>query len=275
MSIKRVENQNLNRSPSVSQQIRAARKATGLTLYDLGQQIGISAQALSAIERGNANPSRQTLMNLARVLENDFGEPWLRKYATGSRRLPQGPGLKESLAEQRVAHQLEQYPTLDELLLQWAQEAQEAASLPKPVKLFNQKSALMPIHYEIMDGITLVSYEGSDKAVVPYSLIHSIGDARCVRVQGIPIRDAFVCSGDILVVHEVSNPAEGEAVLALVDKKIVLRRWKLTGRKITFTPFDPNFESLIVKRSEVEFIGLFMGVLRFTSVTSSPLVLWK
>jgi transcriptional regulator with XRE-family HTH domain len=274
MSIKRVDKSNSNRSLSVNQQIRAARKSTGLTLNDLGHQIGISAQALSAIERGKANPSRQTLINLSRALESDFGEEWLRKHATGARRLTRGGAIIEA-PDTQVSHLPEHHPTWDELILQWAQEAQEAANLPQPVKLFNQKSALMPIHYEILDGTTLVPYKGGDKIGVPYTLIPSIEAARCVRVQGSPIHDAFICSKDILVLYEVSVPAEGEAVLALVDSKVMLRRWELTGRKVTLTPFDQNYESLVVKRGEVDFIGQLMGVLRFMSVASDPLAKWK
>lgn len=255
-----------NSSPSVGLQIRVARKSTGLTLDDLGQQIGISAQALSAIERGNANPSRQTLINLARALENDFGEAWLRKYATGSRRLTHRQIVEKALIDQEVVRQPRDL-SWDDFIWDWIQEAQEAANLPHPVKLFNQKSALIPIHYEVADGTTLIEYEGSDKVSVPYSIIPSIEEARCIRVHGSPIRNAFVCPGDILVLREVSIPEEDKIVLALVDNRVVIGNWKLIGRKVMFTPVDPDCESLLIPRKKVEFVGQLMGVLRFVSVT--------
>src|SRR5437588_208901 len=104
MSIKRIEKRTRKGSPFVNLQIRAARKSSGLTLDELGQQIGVSAQALSAIELGKANPSRQTLINLARVLENDFGEAWLKKYATGSRRFTHGQVVEKTLADHESRH---------------------------------------------------------------------------------------------------------------------------------------------------------------------------
>lgn len=236
---------------------------------DVGQQIGISAQALSAIERGGANPSKQTLINLARVLDNDFGESWLREYETGTRKLINSQPLFKAKEEREPPRPYESY-TWDELILQWAEEAQEAAKLPRPVKLFNQKSARMPIHYEITDGDILTSYQGEGKVEIPYSLIPSIEEARCIRIKGSPIRDAFLCPEDILVLREVSIPEDDKVVLALVDKKIVIRHWELIGHKVRLTAFDPDYEPLIVPRRQVEFVGELMGVLRFISIVPVP-----
>src|SRR4051812_42319563 len=64
--------------PSLGQRIRAARKAEHITLVELSKRIGVSNQALSAIERGEKNPSRQTLINLSKELGDFFGIEWLQ-----------------------------------------------------------------------------------------------------------------------------------------------------------------------------------------------------
>lgn len=254
-----------NCSPLVGQNIRTARKSAGLTLNDLSQQIGISVQALSAIERGSANPSRQTLISLARVLEDDFGEPGLKRYATGARTSTHRQMLSKVLTE-RKAKQPVGFRSLDELILQRALEVQEAANLPRPIRITNQKSALMPIHYEVIEGASLKPYEGEDTVVVPFSLIPSIERVMCVRVKGSPIRDALVCPEDILVLSERSLPDQGTVVLALVESLVVIKRWELRGRKVIFTSVDADCDSLIVPRNKVEFIGELTGVLRFISL---------
>ena len=256
--MKRIEKSSKNSSPFVGQKIRAARKSTALTLDAVGRKIGISVQALSAIERGTANPSRQTLINLARVLEDDFGEAWLAEHVSKGRGKPPANPQAEFKTEPRS-----ESPTWDELILDWAMEAQEAARLPRPVKLFNQKSALIPIHSEIINGTTLVTYSGSDKAGVPYTLITSVENVRCIRVHEEPVRDAFINAGDIIVLSECSLPEAGKVVLALLGEQVVIRRWALTGRKVTLTPLDIHYESLTVERKKVEFIGEIMGVLRY------------
>lgn len=68
----------------LSERIKAARKKKGLTLKQLGSKIGLSHAALSKIESGKSHPTRQTLIALSRVLEDDFDLPWLAEIATVS-----------------------------------------------------------------------------------------------------------------------------------------------------------------------------------------------
>lgn len=254
-------------SLAIGQKIKAARRSAGLTLGDVSQQIGVSIQALSAIERGNTNPSRQTLIGLARVLETDFGESDLKRYASGTRRLTYGQMLAKSMKEHRsrVNTGPRYNPHLEDIMA-WAFESRDAAALPRPVEIFKQPSALMPIHYEITNGNSLDINEDNYKVVVPYSLIPSVENARCVRVQDHPIRDAFLSPGDILVLCERSVPEAGKIVLALVDNDVVVRRWELKERKVIFTALDKDYEPIVVPRKNVEFIGELLGVLRFISI---------
>src|SRR5437764_13732109 len=90
--------------------IRAARKALNLTLEELGKRIGVTNQALSAIEREEKNPSRQTLMNLARVLKTDFGERWLADDLSTDQAEIQIVSLNEkSLHKDEMVHLFRQF----------------------------------------------------------------------------------------------------------------------------------------------------------------------
>ena len=53
----------------IGEQITALRKAKGLTQNDLGERLGVSFQAVSKWERGEALPDITLLPDLARVLE--------------------------------------------------------------------------------------------------------------------------------------------------------------------------------------------------------------
>ena len=47
----------------------------------LAEKSGIAQPSLSAIESGDTkNPQRPTLMAIGTALNDDLGEPWLRKY---------------------------------------------------------------------------------------------------------------------------------------------------------------------------------------------------
>jgi SOS-response transcriptional repressor LexA len=260
-----------NKGQTLGYKIRTNRKSKGLTLNDLSQQIGISIQALSAIETDKANPSRQTLISLARILGDDFGESGLKRYATGTRKSTHNQLLGETIKARDLSRGRSSIPNpYIESILDWSFEVRDAANLPSPVRIFNQKSALMPMHYEITNGITLNSNEDGYKIVVPYSLIPSIEKARCIRVQESPIREAFLSPGDVLVISERSAPEEGKIVLAIVDDKIMIRKWEVSGRKVILTALDPNYAPVTVQRKSVEFVGELLGVLRFISLVPVP-----
>lgn len=102
-------------------------------------------------------------------------------------------------------------------------------------------------------------------------MIPSIERARCVRVQGTPIRDAILGVGDVLILTEREFPEEGRIVLATIDNKLLIRKWELRGRKAIFTAHDQDYEPITVARKGVSFIGELLGVIRFISIVpASP-----
>jgi SOS-response transcriptional repressor LexA len=185
--------------------------------------------------------------------------------ATEPRKLPFDPEKESASKVRRVPC----YNPLLENIFEWSFESREAAGLPRPVNIFNQKSALMPIHYEVINGNSLNINEDNYKVVVPYSLIRSVERARCVRIQEHPIRDVFLSLGDVLVLYEDPVPEPGKIVLALVDNDVVVRRWELKDRRVIFTALDKNYERIVVPPKNVKFIGKILGVLRFISIDSA------
>jgi transcriptional regulator with XRE-family HTH domain len=55
--------------PDIGQQVRTLREQRGLSLRALGAKCGLSASAISQIERGRASPSVATLHRLAQALD--------------------------------------------------------------------------------------------------------------------------------------------------------------------------------------------------------------
>lgn len=73
--------------------IREARLAKGLMSKKVAEMVGISAVAMSRIEKGHNKPSIATLINLCRVLDMDlvtmarlgqYSEKWLKELLTHS-----------------------------------------------------------------------------------------------------------------------------------------------------------------------------------------------
>lgn len=72
----------------IGDKIKIARKAKGLTLKVLGEKIGRTHSALSQIENGIYAPEKQTLIALARILNDNFGESWLDEYLSEKSVIP-------------------------------------------------------------------------------------------------------------------------------------------------------------------------------------------
>lgn len=216
--------------------------------------IGISNQALSAIERGKVNPSKQTLISLAKTLKNDFGEPWLTPFVREE---------DESLDpfSYKARTEPRHNPYLEKILDDY-NEVLEAAKLPRPVVITKRKIALLPIHFEIRNSISLIPSDDPKRILVPFYMIPSLEKARAIHVTGAPIRNAFIAPGDILILNENPEPEEGRVVLALVKKRVVIAQWESISKgKGRLTPRDSNFKPTEVSLKQFECIGELTGLI--------------
>lgn len=82
--------------------IKARRKERGFTLKELGEIVGLTHAALSKIENGKSEPSKQTLISLAKGLNDNFGELWLDEHIAGK----DAPKSKKELAEEMSVSEL-------------------------------------------------------------------------------------------------------------------------------------------------------------------------
>lgn len=256
-----MENKHKYCSPLVGQHIRAARISAHLSLERLGRSIGISNQALSAIERGKANPSKQTLISLAKTLKNNFGETWLTPFITEAN--------KSSMRLPPYKPRTDPQPTpyLDKIFDEY-DEAIEAAQLPRPVGIREQKIALLPIHFEIRNSVSLVPSNAPQRVLVPFYMIPSLEKARAIHVIGEPIREAFIAPGDIIILNENPEPEEGRIVLAIVKKRVVIGQWELTSKgRASLKPRDSNFAPTEVSLKQLECIGDLTGLISAFQLT--------
>jgi transcriptional regulator with XRE-family HTH domain len=243
-----------NSSPFVGQKIKVARKIRGLSLTQVGDLIGITNQALSAIERGKANPSRQTLISLAQLFKSNLGEEWLSPYAgIPQREKTQNPYSPSTWAETYLGMTIEEF---------W--EIETARDLPRPVLIADwEKTTHVPIHYQITDGVTLSPADEKMYATVSRSMIPSLVKARAVLVLEKPILDALVTPGDVLILTECSEKVDDRVVLALVNHSVMIRRWSAEGRKIILSPLYQDYGTITVSRKEVKCVGEVTGLLRY------------
>jgi transcriptional regulator with XRE-family HTH domain len=102
---------------NLGKRLRALRNERGLTLVQLGQQVGLSASYLSQIERGVTMPSLARLTTIARALdvevryffEDDASAPCVVKLNQGKRLSGTADALVELLSADSTDKKIQPY----------------------------------------------------------------------------------------------------------------------------------------------------------------------
>lgn len=99
--------------------------------------------------------------------------------------------------------------------------------------------------------------------VQPHMLVKS-KSIIAVSFHGDPIRDAFLVSGDIVVLAECPGSVNGELILVYVNGKLILRQWVACGEKVRLSALDALYKPIEVPVEQVECLGEVTGLLRST-----------
>ncbi|OLE54200.1 MAG: hypothetical protein AUG51_09420 [Acidobacteria bacterium 13_1_20CM_3_53_8] len=211
-------------------EVRRSRKGKDgkrLTLVELAERIGTSQPALSMIENGaTKEPYPATLVALARELNSDFGEPWLRRHLREDRR--------------------------------------ERASLPQ-ISVAELIGAVdISIIGRVPAGGAMEPIENIETITLPPSLADRNKRVFALLVQGDSMKDEGIWPGDVVFISECPDPANGQIVVAQVDGEVTLKKWQRKGSRVTLIPANPDYSKKEIKAgvNEVQCIGEYIGLLR-------------
>ena len=237
----------------VGQRIRVARRNADLTLAEVGRRIGISNQALSAIERGKKNPSKQTLMSLARVLKTDFGERWLTAYLSEDHtEIQLIPLNKQELPKEELLH-----------LFRAFLDYQYGPGQIDLVEEYEEQSVSVPINFELTKhGIHEVE-NASETILVPPHMVPQGKDVGAALVRDWIIPDAFIASGDIVIFTPREGSPIGKIIMAFATDRYVIRRCKKKGRNITLVSLIDGYEPIEADLKYFAVLAEITGLLRF------------
>jgi SOS-response transcriptional repressor LexA len=240
----------------LGERIKAARKSAGLTLVRLSEQIGISNQALSAIERGQKNPSKQTLMNLAKTLRNGFGIDWLEGLIEEIEETRQG--VKFFLEENKRRNDKEELREVFSEFLDFKFGTGSIAimDLAKSVRLISLSARITAEH-------TIEELSNKEEIVIPARMMRLGQHTYGVLVMGDSLRDALVHPGDIIIANTDNAIADGKLALIELKGKISIKRISLKGRSVTLFPANSDYAPIKVSINKLNCVGEVTGLLRF------------
>jgi repressor LexA len=240
--------------PALGKQIREARRYKNLTLVQLSGSIGISNQALSDIERGKKNPSKQTLMNLSRELEDGFEIEWL-ELLKGRRRIEVG----DSLGKRWKRNEKENLKALFDRFLDFEFPVEETNT--SNVDEVAGGTITIPIHGSITAAGQHRPQKEKETLLIP-SRIAKPGVNYALRVEGEILRDALIGSGDLIVLNENTQELEGKFGAVYLDEKILLRRISIKNNKARLIPANKDYDAESIPLDKLNCFGIVTGVLR-------------
>jgi repressor LexA len=89
-------------------------------------------------------------------------------------------------------------------------------------------------------------------------------DSFLLRVKGDSLKDAYIFSGDIVIVNPNLEPQNGQIVVAILDDAAVVKRFYKKKNEIELISENPEYEPIVIDRKYPLFkiVGIVIGVYR-------------
>ncbi len=121
----------------------------------------------------------------------------------------------------------------------------------------------LPLLGTVAAGTPIESWEGDDTVAVPPDMLRR-GDHYVLKVRGDSMVDDGIHDGDLVVVQRRNRAADGEVVVALVDRtETTLKRlFRPDPATVRLEPANPSVAPLVVAADRVLIQGVVVGLLR-------------
>ena len=121
-----------------------------------------------------------------------------------------------------------------------------------------------PVIGEVAAGNPLTIYPDSIDTVELPTIAHMPKDSFLLKVKGDSLKDAYIFTGDIVIVNPNLEPANGKIVAAILDDAAVVKRFYKKEDSIELHSENPEYEPIVIKKSYENFklVGIVVGVYR-------------
>lgn len=124
-----------------------------------------------------------------------------------------------------------------------------------------------PILGEVAAGNPLAIYPDSIDTVELPTIAHVPNDSFLLKVKGDSLKDAYIFTGDIVIVNPNLEAENGQFVVAVLDNEAVVKRLIKKKDVIELHSENPEYEPMIIEKSYQNFklVGVVIGVYRTMS----------
>lgn len=121
-----------------------------------------------------------------------------------------------------------------------------------------------PILGEVAAGNPLTIYPDAIDTIDLPTIAHMPKDSFLLKVKGDSLKDAYIFSGDIVIVNPNMEPVNGRFVAAVLDDAAVVKRFFKKPDCIELHSENPEYEPIIIEKEYPRFqlVGVVVGVYR-------------
>jgi repressor LexA len=121
-----------------------------------------------------------------------------------------------------------------------------------------------PILGEVAAGSPLTIYPDSIDTIALPTVARMPKDSFLLRVKGDSLKDAYIFTGDVVIVNPNLEPANGKIVVAILDDAAVVKRFFKKKKSIELHSENPEYEPIIIEKTYENFkmVGNVVGIYR-------------
>ncbi|MDT3697474.1 MAG: transcriptional repressor LexA [Ignavibacterium sp.] len=121
-----------------------------------------------------------------------------------------------------------------------------------------------PILGEVAAGNPLTIYPDAIDTVKLPTIAKMPQDSFLLRVKGDSLKDAYIFSGDIVIVNPNLEPKNGQIVVAILDDAAVVKRFYKKKNEIELISENPEYKPIVIDKKYTLFqvVGIVVGIYR-------------
>jgi repressor LexA len=121
-----------------------------------------------------------------------------------------------------------------------------------------------PILGEVAAGNPLTIYPDAIDIVQLPTIAKMPQDSFLLRVKGDSLKDAYIFSGDIVIVNPNLEPKNGQIVVAVLNDAAVVKRFYKKRSEIELASENPEYKTIVIDKKYPSFkiVGIVIGIYR-------------
>ncbi len=116
----------------------------------------------------------------------------------------------------------------------------------------------------LLPAIRLTIYPDAIDTIELPTIARMPKDSFLLRVKGDSLKDAYIFSGDVVIVNPNLEPANGKIVVAILDDAAVVKRFFKKSTSIELHSENKEYEPIVIEKNYANFkmVGNVVGIYR-------------